>query len=108
MTRHESFDQEKTTPSPYNEAMSVLALLAATALSSPAEQSPRDAVRVTALEGGRIGLQQGNLRSTLNVAASINGCTGQVYDGWSGDKYGLGFGLRVIDQVKKGNYWLSR
>ena len=56
--------------------MSILALLAATALSSPAEQSPRDTIRVTALEGGRIGLQQGNLRSTLNVAASINDGSG--------------------------------
>lgn len=62
----------------------VMTRLTGTALAQaplPAQQSPRDAVRLGALPRGVFVLRQGARVARLNLEGRLNSCTGGLYDG---------------------------
>ncbi|WP_425146496.1 hypothetical protein [Deinococcus sp.] len=81
------------------------AVLAATGL--PAQQSQRDAVRVTAFPKGIFRLTSGRLSNQVNLGSQLPGCTSGLYDGSDpGSRPSGGAATtRVIDLVRKGTAW---
>ncbi|WP_407570117.1 hypothetical protein [Deinococcus altitudinis] len=81
------------------------ALPSALAASQPAVQAASDPVRVTSLNNGRFRLRQGRVGTVIDLNSSVNGCTGQLYDGGTGEKYNVGVDVRVLDEVNRAGSW---
>ena len=103
--------------------LTLVALLSGAALaqplSSPAQQSPSDQVRVTAFPKGSFQLRQGQLMKRIDLQNSLPGCTTGAYDTSdpnsqpTGGAYdsdpnfvtGGAAQTRVIDLVGKNGWW---
>ena len=81
------------------------ALPASLAASQPAVQSASDPVRVTSQGDGRFRLRQGKIGAVIDLNSSISGCTGQLFDGGTGEKYNGGVDVRVLDEVNRAGSW---
>lgn len=81
------------------------ALPASLAASQPAVQSASDPIRVTSQGDGSFRLRQGKIGAVIDLNSSINGCTGQLFDGGTGEKYNGGVDVRVLDEVNRAGSW---
>ncbi|MGY2894173.1 hypothetical protein [Deinococcus sp. UYEF24] len=81
------------------------ALPSALAAARPAVQAASDPIRVTALNDGQFRLRQGKLSTVVDLNSSVSGCTGQLFDGGTGEKYNGGVDARVLDEVNRAGAW---
>lgn len=86
-------------------ALPLLGVAHAAPLTQRAQQSPHDPLRITAVEGGWVRVTQAQGRTAINLQNEIHGCTAQLYDSFTGDRAGLGYSLRVIEEVQRGGFW---
>ena len=72
----------------------------------PAQQNPRDAIRVTAFKNGVFGLTLSNVKQSVRLEG-IAGCTSGIFD--SSDPKSRPSGgeadTRVLDLLQKGGFW---
>jgi hypothetical protein len=86
----------------------VFALLGAVlAQSTPAQQSPRDPIRIAGLVNAGLRFTLGNTSSTVNLANDLAGCTAGIYDVTDPNSRPSPTPLepRVLDQVQKSGRW---
>jgi hypothetical protein len=74
-------------------------------VGQPAVQSPRDPVRVTSLNDGRLRFAKGRTRVVYDLNADISGCAGPLFDGGTGQKFGGSVRARVLDQTVQTGFW---
>lgn len=85
----------------------IVVLLTGGALAGiPAQQSPRDPIRVTAFKNGVFGLSLGAMKKSVRLEG-IAGCTSGTYDGSDPKSRPSGgeADTRVLDLVQKGGFW---
>ena len=79
----------------------VLAGLTFAQSSQRAAQSPKDPIQITSLDDGRFKFIKGSRSAVYSLQANIHGCTGQIFDFGTGEKFGGSVRARVPDQVSK-------
>jgi hypothetical protein len=79
----------------------------ALAQSMPAQQSPRDPVRIVGLTGAQLRFTLGSVSSSVNLTNDLSGCTAGTYDGSDPKSRPSPTPLnpRVLDQVQKNARW---
>jgi hypothetical protein len=77
------------------------------AQSRPAQQSPKDPIRITAFPNAIFKFRQGNLNGGITLQGDIAGCTTGTYDGSDPNSKPSGGAAttRVIDEIRKGTFW---
>ncbi len=82
---------------------SILVLVGLTLAKSNqrAVQSFKDPIQITSFNDGRFKFVNGSRREVYSLQTNIHGCTGQIFDFSTGEKFGGNVRARVLDQVSK-------